>query len=115
MLQYQVGQLYMIARHSLEQSGDGEGVEVVENKECEDPIHGIGKYTEKRVHLSTRLPYWVQAIIPKIFYVTEKAWNYYPYTITEYNVTNPSVKYVKRKILNHLFSSARLFLASTSQ
>ncbi|ENN77950.1 hypothetical protein HUJ04_007818 [Dendroctonus ponderosae] len=82
--EYRVGQLYMIARHSLEQSGDGEGVEVVENKEIEDPEHGKGQYTEKRIHLSNRLPYWIQAIIPKIFYVTEKAWNYYPFTITDY-------------------------------
>jgi len=29
----------------------------------------------------------VQAIIPKIFYVTEKAWNYYPFTITDYTVS----------------------------
>ena len=42
----------MIARHSLEQSGDGEGVEVVENKECEDPVHGKGQFTEKHIHLS---------------------------------------------------------------
>lgn len=32
--------------------------------------------------LSSRLPSWVSALIPNIFYVTEKAWNYYPYTIT---------------------------------
>ncbi|CAG9774065.1 unnamed protein product [Ceutorhynchus assimilis] len=82
--EYHIGQLYMIARHSLEQSGDGEGVEVVENKPIEDQEHGKGQYTEKRIHLSNRLPYWVQAILPKIFYVTEKAWNYYPYTITDY-------------------------------
>lgn len=82
--EYRIGQLYMIARHSLEQSGDGEGVEVVANSEIEDPEHGKGQYTEKRIHLSNRLPYWVQAIIPKIFYVTEKAWNYYPFTITDY-------------------------------
>ncbi|XP_050294595.1 cytoplasmic phosphatidylinositol transfer protein 1 [Anthonomus grandis grandis] len=82
--EYRIGQLYMIARHSLEQSGDGEGVEVVENKKIEDSTHGKGQYTEKRIHLSNRLPYWIQAIIPKIFYVTEKAWNYYPYTITDY-------------------------------
>ena len=25
-------------------------------------------------------------MVPKIFYVTEKAWNYYPFTITEYSV-----------------------------
>lgn len=49
--EYKIGQLYMIARHSLEQSGDGEGIEVVENRQCEDPEHGIGQFTEKRVHL----------------------------------------------------------------
>lgn len=42
----------MIARHSLEQSDHGEGVEVVENRECEDPVNGKGQYTEKRIHLS---------------------------------------------------------------
>lgn len=43
----------MIARHSYEQSGDGEGVEVIENRECEDDEHGKGQYTEKHIHLST--------------------------------------------------------------
>lgn len=42
----------MIARHSLEQSDEGEGVEVMDNKPCEDPVHGVGQYTEKRIHLS---------------------------------------------------------------
>lgn len=55
MFQYRIGQLYMIARHSLEQSGDGEGVEVVENTECEDSVHGKGQFTEKRIHLSRYL------------------------------------------------------------
>nr|CCO62048.1 protein retinal degeneration B [Speonomus longicornis] len=82
--EYHIGQVYMIARHSLEQSGDGSGVEVVENKICEDPEHGKGHFTEKRIHLSSRLPYWIQAMCPKVFYITEKAWNYYPYTITDY-------------------------------
>lgn len=82
--EYQVGQLYMIARHSLEQSDSGEGVEVVENAPCENEQYGKGQFTEKRIHLSNRLPYWVQSMIPRLFYVTEKAWNYYPYTETEY-------------------------------
>ncbi|KAM8713090.1 hypothetical protein ACLKA7_013412 [Drosophila subpalustris] len=82
--EYKIGQLYMIARHSLEQSDEGEGVEVMENKPCEDPVHGKGQYTEKRIHLSSRLPYWIQAICPRVFYVTEKSWNYYPFTLTEY-------------------------------
>ncbi|XP_032823173.1 cytoplasmic phosphatidylinositol transfer protein 1-like isoform X2 [Petromyzon marinus] len=82
--EYRIGQLYMISKHSHEQSEKGEGVEVVHNKPYEDPVHGTGQYTEKRVHLSSKLPSWAQAVVPRIFYVTEKAWNYYPYTITEY-------------------------------
>ncbi|CAG5129951.1 unnamed protein product [Candidula unifasciata] len=82
--EYRIGQLYMIAKHSLEQSEKGEGVEVVKNEECSDPVHGQGRYTEKRIHLSSRLPSWISSLIPKVFYITEKAWNYFPYTITEY-------------------------------
>jgi len=82
--EYHVGQLYMIAKHSAEESKHGEGVEVVENCPIDDPDHGKGQYTEKRIHLSNRLPSWIRAMVPKIFYITEKAWNYYPTTITEY-------------------------------
>uniref|UniRef100_A0A8V0ZC49 Phosphatidylinositol transfer protein N-terminal domain-containing protein n=1 Tax=Gallus gallus TaxID=9031 RepID=A0A8V0ZC49_CHICK len=32
----------------------------------------------------SKLPGWARAVTPRIFYITEKAWNYYPYTITEY-------------------------------
>ncbi|TNN54194.1 Cytoplasmic phosphatidylinositol transfer protein 1 [Liparis tanakae] len=80
---YQIGQLYMISKHSHEQSDRGEGVEVVQNEPFEDPTHGQGQFTEKRVYLNSKLPTWAQAVVPKIFYVTEKAWNYYPYTKTE--------------------------------
>lgn len=34
----------------------------------------------------SKLPYWIQGLIPRIFYIYEKAWNYYPFTITEYTV-----------------------------
>uniref|UniRef100_A0A8C5WM18 Cytoplasmic phosphatidylinositol transfer protein 1 n=1 Tax=Leptobrachium leishanense TaxID=445787 RepID=A0A8C5WM18_9ANUR len=77
-----IGQLYMISKHSHEQSDRGEGVEVVQNEPFEDPVHGQGQLTEKRVYLNSKLPSWARAVVPKIFYVTEKAWNYYPYTIT---------------------------------
>jgi len=83
--EYRIGQLYMINKHSHDQSEKGEGVEVVSNEPHEDAIHGKGQFTEKRIYLNSKLPTWVQGYIPKIFYVTEKAWNYYPYTITEYN------------------------------
>jgi hypothetical protein len=52
LLQYKIGQLYMIAKHSHEQSEHGEGVEVVTNEDCEHPKHGKGRFTEKRVYLS---------------------------------------------------------------
>ena len=84
--QYKIGQLYMIAKHSAEQSQKGEGVEVIENRPHVDPQHGTGQFTEKRIYISSKLPYWIRRMVPKIFYVTEKAWNYYPFTITEYSV-----------------------------
>ncbi|XP_075897021.1 cytoplasmic phosphatidylinositol transfer protein 1b [Nelusetta ayraudi] len=85
--EYRIGQLYMISKHSCEQSGGGEGVEVVRNEPDTHPEHGPGQVTEKRIYLTSKLPSWAKAFIPRIFYVTEKAWNFYPYTITEYSVS----------------------------
>ncbi|XP_066538635.1 cytoplasmic phosphatidylinositol transfer protein 1b [Hoplias malabaricus] len=82
--EYQIGQLYMISKHSLEQSSGGEGVEVVRNEPDTHPQYGPGQVTEKRIYLNSKLPSWIQKFVPMIFYVTEKAWNFYPYTITEY-------------------------------
>ena len=50
--QYKIGQLYMIAKHSNEQSSKGEGVEVCANHPYEDAKYGAGQFTEKRIHLS---------------------------------------------------------------
>ncbi|KAM4651220.1 cytoplasmic phosphatidylinositol transfer protein 1-like [Discoglossus pictus] len=86
--EYRIGQLYMISKHSHEQSSDGEGVEVIINEPYEDPVHGKGQYTEKRLYLNSKLPTWVRGFVPKIFYITEKAWNYYPYTITGNSLDN---------------------------
>ncbi|OCT61808.1 hypothetical protein XELAEV_18047837mg [Xenopus laevis] len=80
--EYRIGQLYTISKHSHQESDRGEGVEVMENREHHDPVHGSGQYTEKRVHLSSKLPSWARAVVPRIFYICEKAWNYYPYTVT---------------------------------
>ncbi|XP_056144446.1 cytoplasmic phosphatidylinositol transfer protein 1-like [Lampris incognitus] len=54
--EYRIGQLYMISKHSHEQSERGEGVEVVQNEPYEDPEHGPGQFTEKRVYLNK----WLQ-------------------------------------------------------
>ncbi|XP_051574992.1 cytoplasmic phosphatidylinositol transfer protein 1-like [Myxocyprinus asiaticus] len=80
--EYKIGQLYMISKHSSEQSGGGEGVEVVRNEPCTDPTCGDGQVTEKRIYLNSKLPAWMRRFVPMAFYVTETAWNFYPYTIT---------------------------------
>ncbi|CAF1040868.1 unnamed protein product [Didymodactylos carnosus] len=70
----------MICKHCEEESTRNEGVEVIKNESCHDEQYGNGQYTEKRF----RLPSWIRSFIPNLFYITEKAWNYYPYTLTEY-------------------------------
>ncbi|KAF7238214.1 Cytoplasmic phosphatidylinositol transfer protein 1 [Varanus komodoensis] len=52
--EYRIGQLYMISKHSHEQSDRGEGVEVVQNEPYEDPNYGNGQLTEKRVYLNSK-------------------------------------------------------------
>ncbi|KOB79041.1 Cytoplasmic phosphatidylinositol transfer protein 1, partial [Operophtera brumata] len=54
---YRIGQLYMIARHSFEQSSNGEGVEVISNEKVTDEVNGEGQFTEKRIHLSSARSY----------------------------------------------------------
>lgn len=83
--EYRIGQLYMITKHSHEQSDGGDGVEVVRNEPDIHPKYGPGQVTEKRIYLTSKLPSWMKKFVPMIFYVTEKAWNFYPYTITEYS------------------------------
>lgn len=108
--EYKTAQLYMIARHSNSSTSKSEGVRVLKNEPHTDPVHGAGQYTEKHIMLGrcvrlqptrplppfflcamplycvaqggSSLPSWVRAAIPSFFHVTEKAWNYFPYTIT---------------------------------
>lgn len=54
--------MYMISKHSHEQSERGEGVEVVQNEPFEDPTYGAGQFTEKRVYLNK----WVPEFKPKL-------------------------------------------------
>nr|XP_015805852.1 cytoplasmic phosphatidylinositol transfer protein 1b isoform X3 [Nothobranchius furzeri] len=85
--EYRIGQLYMISKHSCEESDGGDGVEVVRNEQDTHPLHGVGQVTEKRIYLTSKLPTWIKTFVPQIFYVTETAWNFYPYTVTEYSVS----------------------------
>lgn len=84
--EYQIAQLYMVAKVSKQQTGHGEGIEIIENRPFDDE-NGKGQYTHKVIHLASRLPGWARAFLPtSALQVVEKAWNAYPYCKTVYSV-----------------------------
>jgi len=91
--EYQVGQLFSVAEASKNETGGGEGVEVIKN----EPFDGVpllggrytkGQYTYKIYHLASKVPSFVKLIAPKgSLEIHEEAWNAYPYCRTV--ITNP--------------------------
>ncbi|XP_064416989.1 membrane-associated phosphatidylinositol transfer protein 1 [Latimeria chalumnae] len=84
--EYQVAQLYMIQKKSREESsGEGSGVEILENRPYTDGPGGSGQYTHKIYHVGSHIPSWFRALLPKAaLQVIEESWNAYPYTRTRY-------------------------------
>ncbi|GCC18070.1 hypothetical protein chiPu_0021622 [Chiloscyllium punctatum] len=79
---YQVGQLYSVAEASKNETGGGEGVEVLQNEPYEKDGEK-GQYTHKIYHLQRKVPKFVQMLAPEgALNVHEKAWNAYPYCRT---------------------------------
>lgn len=58
-----IAQLYATAQASKQQTGGGEGVEVVKNEPYEKP-NEKGQYTQKIYRLSSKVPAWVRAVAP---------------------------------------------------
>ncbi|KAA8491030.1 Phosphatidylinositol transfer protein 2 [Porphyridium purpureum] len=86
---YYRGQLYMVARSSMEETGvtEGEGVEIVKNEPYVDNPHGMppGQYTEKNFYLRSHVPSFIAAVIPDEFFVLiEYSWNAFPKCLTIY-------------------------------
>jgi len=81
--EYQIGQLYSVAKSSSQETSNGEGVEVLKNEPFKNEDGLEGQYTEKIYHVGSRLPGWVKAFIPgSALKLEEKAWNAYPYCKT---------------------------------
>ncbi|KAJ7416125.1 Tetratricopeptide repeat protein 28 [Willisornis vidua] len=79
---YQVGQLYSVAEASKNETGGGEGIQVLKNEPYEKDGEK-GQYTHKIYHLKSKVPGFVRMIAPEgslVFH--EKAWNAYPYCRT---------------------------------
>ncbi|XP_070297143.1 phosphatidylinositol transfer protein beta isoform-like [Salvelinus sp. IW2-2015] len=80
--EYQVGQLFTVAEASKNETGGGEGIEVLINEPYEDEGEK-GQYTHKVYHLKSKVPAWLRYIAPEgalVFH--EKAWNAYPFCRT---------------------------------
>uniref|UniRef100_A0A8C5LRG3 Phosphatidylinositol transfer protein beta isoform n=1 Tax=Leptobrachium leishanense TaxID=445787 RepID=A0A8C5LRG3_9ANUR len=79
---YQVGQLYSVAEASKNETGGGEGIEILKNEPYEKDGEK-GQYTHKIYHLKSKVPGFVKLFAPEgslVFH--EKAWNAYPYCRT---------------------------------
>lgn len=91
--EYQVAQLYSVAEASKNETGGGEGIEVLKNEPFYDfPLLGgkykSGQYTYKIYHLASKVPAFIRLLAPKgSLEIHEEAWNAYPYCRTV--ITNP--------------------------
>ncbi|XP_077996216.1 phosphatidylinositol transfer protein alpha isoform-like isoform X1 [Glandiceps talaboti] len=86
--EYQVGQLWSVAEASKNETGGGEGIEVIVNEPFENDEFGKGQYTHKIYHLASKVPKFIRLLAPKgALEIHEKAWNAYPYCRTE--ISNP--------------------------
>ncbi|KAG5681236.1 hypothetical protein PVAND_010688 [Polypedilum vanderplanki] len=91
--EYQVAQLYSVAEVSKNETGGGEGIEVLKNEPFENfPLLGgkysSGQYTYKIYHLASKVPTMIRLLAPKgSLEIHEEAWNAYPYCRTV--ITNP--------------------------
>uniref|UniRef100_A0A0K8TZW2 Phosphatidylinositol transfer protein beta isoform n=1 Tax=Bactrocera latifrons TaxID=174628 RepID=A0A0K8TZW2_BACLA len=86
--EYQVAQLYSVAEASKNETGGGEGIEVLKNEPFDNyPLLGgkynAGQYTYKIYHLASKVPAFIRLLAPKgSLEIHEEAWNAYPYCRT---------------------------------
>ncbi|KAJ2628658.1 hypothetical protein GGF44_004436 [Coemansia sp. RSA 1694] len=80
--EYRIAQLYAVAKMSMNETGGGEGVEVIQN-EPYDNEKGKGQYTRKIYSFASRIPAWIRGVAPKgSLELHEEAWNAYPHCLT---------------------------------
>lgn len=80
--EYQVGQLYSVAEASKNETGGGEGVEVLKNEPYEKDGEK-GQFTHKIYRLHSKVPGIIGKLAPATaLNIHEEAWNAYPYCKT---------------------------------
>nr|CAH0110947.1 unnamed protein product [Daphnia galeata] len=90
--EYQFGQLYAFSVESLNNTGGGEGIEVLRSEPFNDVLlnntRHSGQYTYKIYHMGSKAPGFMKHLMPKgSFEFHEESWNAYPYSKTV--ITNP--------------------------
>ncbi|XP_045597817.1 phosphatidylinositol transfer protein alpha isoform isoform X1 [Procambarus clarkii] len=99
--EYQVAQLYSVAEASKNETGGGEGIEVLKNEPFDNyPLLGDkyskGQYTYKIYHLKSKVPSFIRILAPEgSLEIHEEAWNAYPYCRTI--ISNPG--YMKKNFM----------------
>ena len=86
--QYKIGNLYMTAQRSKEETEQvqGEGIETITNEPFQNETES-GQYTYKIMHFKSRIPAFIRWALPdKYCHCHEKSWNSYPHYHTEYAV-----------------------------
>jgi len=86
--EYQIGQLWSIAESSRNETGGGDGVQVLVNKSfANHPLLGgqfsSGQYTKKKYFFRNKVNGFIRTVAPKsALILDEEAWNAYPYCKT---------------------------------
>lgn len=112
--EYQVAQLWSVAKSSRENTGGGEGIEVIANEPFTDKkdlfkSYTDGQFTQKLYKLASKVPWWIRKLAPKgTLEMHEHAWNAYPFCKTV--VSNPD--YMKE---NFFIEIKSLHLADNGQ
>ncbi|KAH7822023.1 putative phosphatidylinositol transfer protein 1 [Monocercomonoides exilis] len=83
--EYPLGATYIIAKASLQNSGSGDGIDLITDEPfIKDGVHG--RHTFKRMHVGSKVPGFVRAVVPKTSLILEEeSWNAFPYTKTTYS------------------------------
>mgnify|MGYP005984228001 CR=1 len=80
--------MFSVAEASKDNTGGGEGIEVLKNEPFNNyPLLGgkytSGQYTYKIYHLASKVPAFIRLLAPKgSLEIHEEAWNAYPYCRT---------------------------------
>ena len=95
LAEFQIGQLYTIAHVSMNETGGGDGIEILKDEPFEEN-GSSGQYTHKIYHIEHKVPRFIRFIAPKgSLDIEEEAWDGFPYCKTV--LTNPA--YMKDNFL----------------